>query len=522
MESRLGSLGIFLVMFFIGGGLIDTAFDNTTSYTSFNFIACVLLGLLMVFASFVFFYLLVLPAWRDRSYTLKDELTDLVKEDQTGKSDSDATERLITEFRKSFRDYFAAPGLPENSSLQNTATQLYWHILYLQKNRMKQLGITLDFDAVRKRYGGVSVSKNKHFDGKYMITDAKERIEATRIYQKDHKTILRKKDSELAHYTMLNAKQAAKGNEIICPNCGNPTTRANLLDGCDYCGTKFTVEDLGNRVSSFGLRQDYQVAYDKYTDARAHYGTRAFLVGSVPTFIICMICGLFVMDELEAGLFMRFTATVFSSAICAALMGYIVKYGFFVTLFPFLQLKQSVTYRSKKKLEEMKTRESKNKSIEKEVKAFDRHFSLENFFSNIQNKLAAIHYASTNSQAQAFTAMDVSPYLEYYNDVVDMDVTEMSLLDFQHDEKSQHIHMKVIANLTCAAGNRCNEIPETVELQLIKSAACKTQAVCAPSVLKCRNCGASISLLNGGRCEYCDSELNLWEHDWVIADYQVL
>ena len=522
MESRLGSLGIFLVTFFIGGGLIDTAFDNTTSYTSFNFIACVLLGLFLVFGSFLIFYVLVLPAWRNKHYTLKNELSDLVKEDQTGKTDSDATERLITDFRKSYHDYFTAPGLPENSPLQNTATQLFWHILYLQKHRMEQLGIALDFDAVRKRYGGVSVSKNKHFDGKYMITDAKERIEATRIYQRDHKTIYRKKDSELAHYTMLNAKQAAKGNEIICPNCGNPTTRENLLDGCDYCGTKFTVEDLGNRVSSCGLRQDYQVAYDKYTDAREHYGIRAFLVGAVPIFLVSMFYGLFVMDKLDAGLFMRFTATVFSAAVCAALMGYITKYGFFFFLFPILQLKQSLTYRSKKKLDERKQRESKNDTIEKEIKKFDKRFSLENFFSNIQNKLAAIHYASSNSQAHAFATIELSPYLEYYNDVADMDVTEMELLDFHHDETFQHIHMKAIANLTRVKDNSCREISETVEMQLIKSAACKTQAVCGPSVLKCRNCGASISLLNGGKCEYCDTELNLWEHDWVIADYQVL
>ena len=522
MESRLGSLGIFLVTFLIGGGLIDTAFDNSTSYTSMNFIIGVLLGLFLVFGSFVIFYMLVLPAWQNTHYTLKHELTDLVKEDQTGKADSDATERLITEFRNSFRDFFAAPGLTENSPLQQTATQLYWHILYLQKRRMEQLGITLDFYAVRKRYGGVSVSKNKYFDGKYMITDAKERIEATRVYKKNYQTIHRKNDSELAHYTMLNAKQSAKENSIICPNCGNPTSRENLLDGCDYCGTKFTVEDLGNRVSSFGLRQDYQVAYDKYTDAREHYGIRAFLAGAVPIFLVSMFYGLFVMDTLDAGPFMRFTATVFSAAICAVLMGYITKYGFFLFLFPVLQLKQTVTYRSGKKLDERKQRDSRNDTIEKEIRAFDKRFSIENFFSNIQNKLAAIHYASSNSQAHAFAAIDVTPYLDYYSDVVDMDVTEMSLLDFHCDEKFQHIHMKTLSNLTRAAGNHCKETSETMELHLIKSAACKTQAVCGPSVLKCRNCGASISLLNGGRCEYCDSELNLWEHDWVIADYQVL
>ena len=522
METRLGSLGIFLVTFFIGGGLIDTAFTNTDSYLSANFIICALLGLFLVLGAFLILRVLVIPAWYDNSYTLKNELTDLVKEDQTGKTDSDETERLITEFRKSLREFFAAPGIPENSSLQNTATQLYWHILYLQKRRMEQMGITMDFDAVRKRYGGISVSKNKHFDGKYMITDAKERIEASRVYKSGGNAIHKKRDTELAHYSMLHAKQAAKGNEIICPNCGNPTTRENLLDGCDYCGTKFTVEDLGTRVSSFGLRQDYNVAYDKYTDARAHYGTRAFLVGAVPIFIICMIYGLFFMEKLDAGLFMRFTATVFASVICAALMGFIVKYGFFVSVFPFLQLKQSVTYRSRKKLEELRQRESKNSTIEKEIRGFDKRFSLEHFFSNIQNKMAAIHYAASDSEAHAFATMDLTPYLDYYSDVIDMDVTEMSLQDFHFDETIQRIRMKAVANLTRAAGNRCSEIAETVELQLEKSATCKTQAVCGPSVLKCRNCGASISLLNGGRCEYCGSELNLKDYDWVITDYNVL
>ena len=522
METRFGSMGLFLVMLLIGGGLIDTAFDIADSYTSFNFIGCVLLGLFLLFGAYLLFTMQAVPAWRNKSYTLQNELTDLVKEDQTGQTDTDETERLITGFRKSFRDYFAAPGLPDNSSLQNTATQLYWHILYLQKCRMEQLGITLDFDAVRKRYGGVSIAKHKHFDGKYSITDAQERIQATRVYKKDTKAIYKKKDSELAHYSMLNARRAAKANEIICPNCGNPTTRENLLDGCDYCGTKFTVEDLCNRVSSFGLRQDYKVAYDKYTDARAHYGTRAFLAGAVPIFLISMIYGFSAMGELDAGLFMQITATVFAAAICAVLMGYITKYGFFIFLFPFLQLKQSVAYRSGKKLEERKKRESKNDIIEKEIRTFDKRFSLEHFFSNIQNKLAAIHYASSNSQAHAFAEIDVSPYLEYYRDVVDMDVTEMSLLDFNCDETTQRIHMKAIASLTRAQGSRCRETPETVELQLKKSAACKTQAVCGPSILKCKNCGASISLLNGGKCEYCDSELNLWQYDWVITDYNVL
>ena len=77
-ETRFGSLGIFLTLFCIGGALIDTAIVNAVSYFSFEFIACFLLGLFMVVVSFLSFFGLVLPAWRDKSYTLKNELFFLV------------------------------------------------------------------------------------------------------------------------------------------------------------------------------------------------------------------------------------------------------------------------------------------------------------------------------------------------------------------------------------------------------------------------------------------------------------
>ncbi|MBQ7058250.1 MAG: hypothetical protein IJM83_02980 [Firmicutes bacterium] len=58
-----------------------------------------------------------------------------------------------------------------------------------------------------------------------------------------------------------------------------------------------------------------------------------------------------------------------------------------------------------------------------------------------------------------------------------------------------------------------------INLTLIKSAACKTQAVCGASVLKCRGCGASLSLMEGKRCAYCGRELDLKMYDWVITNY---
>lgn len=75
------------------------------------------------------------------------------------------------------------------------------------------------------------------------------------------------KDNEVAHFTLLSAHQVG-GDKVTCPSCGNPTTRENLLDGCDYCGTKFTVEDMENRVESFGLRRDFRTHQSKKMPSR--------------------------------------------------------------------------------------------------------------------------------------------------------------------------------------------------------------------------------------------------------------
>jgi len=38
------------------------------------------------------------------------------------------------------------------------------------------------------------------------------------------------------------------------------------MDGCDYCGTRFTVEDLDSRVGSFGFNRDSFVSSGKKED----------------------------------------------------------------------------------------------------------------------------------------------------------------------------------------------------------------------------------------------------------------
>lgn len=57
---------------------------------------------------------------------------------------------------------------------------------------------------------------------------------------------------------------------------------------------------------------------------------------------------------------------------------------------------------------------------------------------------------------------------------------------------------------------------------LVKSMNAVTKSINDVNVYRCHSCGASLSLLNGGRCEYCGNGLDLKEYDWVIESYEFM
>ncbi|MBR3149147.1 MAG: hypothetical protein IKF64_03175 [Eubacterium sp.] len=521
MSKIINSL-ISLIPILIGGGLISTALHSREEYDQSSFIATLIIGGIMIAGGIAFIFAVVIPEFKDKNVSVKKDLKRIFLPERKGKEDSNDKESLVTEFKQTYRDFFASPGITENSTLQSTATQMFWHILYLQKKRMKTKGVTLEFDSERMTYGGVSVSKNVYSDAKYTVTEINERIKALRTYKASGGKVMKIKNNDLAHYALARARTTTTDNNVICPNCGMETTRENLLDGCDYCGTKFTVEDLGLRVSSFVLRKDLRTELSKLADYEERLIPYLYTLLVAPVFIASSIGMIFAWDELDAGFFMKITACVFSVAIITGISAFISSYIVAFIVEPLGTLLDSITtHLFRKEYEKNLEIRSKNDAVIAEIKRFDRNFSQENFLSNVQNKLAAIHFAD-GREAQAFALVDLSKYTKQYQNVVDMEITDV-ILSFSHkDEEKYTVKMEVSLNLLFYDNNRFKRGKEKLALTLIRAATCKTEAVCAPSVFKCKSCGNSITLLSGGYCEYCSAQLNLFEYDWVISEYEII
>ena len=156
------------------------------------------------------------------------------------------------------------------------------------------------------------------------------------------------------------------------------------------------------------------------------------------------------------------------------------------------------------------------------VRKLDPLFSIQSFFGGIQNKLSAIHFAERPAEINAFSERDLSFFIEKYRNVLDVDCQSMTMESYRTDETVQVATVSTELRLLEIKGSKIRERSERLKMTMIKAAGCKTQAVCGASVLTCKGCGASLSLMEGKTCRYCGRNLDLKQFDWVIADYEIV
>lgn len=442
--------------------------------------------------------------------------------------DRDEVERHLSGFRSALNEYFSSESdIINNSSLQIYSSQLLWHSMSLWKKRMARKGITLSLESNRRAYTSKknSVRQTDFFDGRYNVKDVCEEIDATRSFYYNGRLIKKLCDREVAHYTILSAKEMENG-KFICPHCGGYTTRDNLIDGCDYCGTKFTVEDIENRVGLFGLRHDFSVRESKREAIREIIYPWVFVITEMPFVYFGFFGAIVYMDE---SIFARIITGMLAAGLLGLFGYFFAKINTMIAL-PFVmmndkkmaKINRKIVYRSAEEIQQ-------EQDMAKYVRQFDYKFSIESFLSGIQNKLYAIHFADKEEQINAFSEVDLSTNLAGYNNIIDVDVVNMKLCSYDMLEGNKDMpdgvqNAVVEANMTLREfmPGKFSERTEHVKMHLSKNGRLRTQAVCGPSLMKCEKCGASLTLMEGKVCSYCGNELDLKKFDWIITDYKVL
>ncbi len=432
--------------------------------------------------------------------------------------DQSAIETLITGFRKEYNQFYAG------EKPRNNTTQMYRHMLMLHKQRLDKMGLSVENHLTRMKLKEEALVRGFNVkDGKFHHVHAQEYITGRQNYQAQGKQVFSVNRVGCAEYDIIGAQNHGaerERNMFICPGCGAMASAKELLDGCSYCGKKFLIEELKERICNLSFFSD-PVLKQKLVGLKISRWTNwgAFLFTLLEMLVmIQMFAEALKEADGPTGILV---ILVISPLVFGMIFGLVLVVNHMVLspirLFVFWLYRKQRERRSldmqvmKRNLEMMKT-----------VGRIDRGFSLNSFLSNVRNKLAAIHFAESGKQVDVFAVADLSPYLSKYHDVAECVFGAMELCSYQIQNGYRHAKVQVNLSLLHWNGKEMTETKEFLELQLMKAAEYQAKNPFGIHIPVCSNCGASVDLLKGNRCAYCGEKLNIMNLDWCITSYKVI
>ena len=420
-------------------------------------------------------------------------------------------EEVALDFSKQYGAYYR--NQKSDVDLLELTTQPFWQSMGLSKRRLREKGLTLEVDMIPERTKNSQVLR-EHFkankrpmvykmkvqeDGQFEYGNCVGNALVRRRFVKDGKQIYKKVTVEQHVATCL--KSQVRGDEAVCPNCGYVGKIASYIDGCDACGSKFTVNDFEPKVSGFSFEQNPYIQFKNL----------AFSVNG-------MMCLIFLFTMLAATVFM-FVAPSFKGTQWIGFVGNAVFMGFFASfvgafilaLIVFLLSGTSAILKW-----------IYGKSIRGEDAATDvvPNISVNDFYQNMEYKIRNIHFSDNEKATNGFAKCRLSEVLPQYKDVVDCNMTYLSFVDGRKNAEGYHFDCIARIHTTKYDGKKIRHAYENVTLGVRGKKNVVDKPVTSMRMYTCKNCGSTLNLLEGAICKFCGSEYDLEEYDWVIDRYE--
>lgn len=392
-------------------------------------------------------------------------------------------------------------GKKNDEDATKIATQPFWQSMRLSKRRMEKHDIVIE--EIVKDEPGTSIQTEKTgADGNNFVGVFKRRVKThTRIY-KGGKKIYSEKNHKFAVTDFIKAN--VEGDKAVCPNCGGVGLIATYIDGCDYCGSKFSVQDFEEKVS----------AYSTEEHARRKIGTifKNVLIGAL--IILGISCVAIVISYVLAIIFsLGDTQLKLKTNLAIVVMALSTVIPMLVEIVLMAGLFSAIIAASLMKYE--KGRIVKAYIAEEVIP----NFVVSDFAENLEYKLRNIHMAETANEVNVFANCDLTESVLSYQDVIECYMTRLEFVGAELIEDNYFVNANVTMRLSRIQGNKVKTENEIISVTLSLKQGCTEQKISAINRYSCLGCGSNVSLLNGGICEYCDTKLDYENYSFMIESY---
>lgn len=371
----------------------------------------------------------------------------------------------------------------ENS--MKSVSQEHWYYLYLEKKRLEERRLQVEYEDYKHIGDNIFEAPETSFlyrpDGKYLVCRATETTKIKKNYIRDGAIVGKEQDSHVLNYYILRAQ--TKDGLYVCQNCGAEQPMDKLIDGCDYCGTLLDISAYEDKVTSVTRHNN---TFEDRTVIENNTPPSAMLFAILGT--LAVFFGL-----------MFVPCTLGISLLGVALGAWAIYYSFELAIDANKDVPQAG-------------------SIKYRLQDNNPDFCEEEFIGSLDCKIKSIHYASNVGELSAFVKCDIEPYVKRYQDIINCEPGRIAYKWFEVKDGYQYLVIHREMHIMRDCNDHLKTARGVVKITLCKKADYKFKSDIV--LYRCKCCGATLSLLEGGICDYCGNEIDYMSYDWVIVDYE--
>ncbi len=382
--------------------------------------------------------------------------------------------------------------------------------LQLQHERLADKGLDMDYEVyLRDAKDDVIHSSANWKDAHYESTMCFKNVGLRRTINKDGKKVYKDNRRSVVYEILTDVHEGTKpeNENICCPNCSAVSTIAELQNGCPFCGTRYMMDDLFPKVTSYYFLEDVGMSGKE--------GKKEMVISMIASTLVLYLIALIVnliklpkpitmeviKDNLWGGIGLAFVLTIFG-----VVTGYIV-FSFYLIL--------RLIIVGSKEAGKIGTVGSRN-AFESRMKRISPEFSFEYFTSKAVSLIKTAVFAKNEQDLLFYTGMPMDKKMK---NIIDLNYGgALGLAAFQEkdgvctaitdvffdvlyaDDKKVYPKRQVFR----AAFQRRTDIPINMNFSMTR--------------IQCPTCGKSFDATKNKYCPSCGNVYNIASDDWTLVE----
>ena len=399
---------------------------------------------------------------------------------------SDAFNRRLFDFRSSLG---AAICIGKNIPFADNDIT---YMLKLQHDRIAKKGLELEYDIYsrddnRNKFIAGSNWRDAHYESTVCFNSSgiKRKVKkgGRTKYSDNHKSVL--------YETITDVVTGSHpDNDLFCcPNCGAISTVASLQNGCTYCGTKFQMDDLFPKVTSYYFLDNPGMT------------KKEFMSGYLVSYIITLIAIFILCFILNKGIGYYIGFTIGSFIIAYILYAY------------FLLMKLIVGAISS--AGKMGTAGSRSK-FEKRMKKISPEFSYEYFTSKTLSLIKTAVFSEDERELLFYEGESLDPKMK---DIIDMNYGgALGCQSLSEDGNFVTVVTKAYFDVLYASGDRVFFKKQVFSATLKRRTDIPVNYSFSMTKIACPSCGASFDATKNKNCPHCGNKYEITTDDWALVE----